>query len=283
MICRSCNSHKVVDVQGEYTCTACGLVLENVLVDDTCILFGERTGTKFQDLYSRHETKQLRKIERYQLSYKERKTNSQEHHLKSMLGNKMLLDDYFINTVYAWFIKLPEFKNQPRRDKIKPNCVIVCCCYCVSMYLKRGIDIRAFCEIFEVDTRTAWRALEYVMNEWKNERFYSDLQHAMSSDIERLKRIVYVVDFIEQKDYVKVIKVARDILDKVANYPKLSSAKRYNMISSCLFIACMINNVKVKKETFCKTVCVSIPTINVLEETIQQALMFYSQLQKINQ
>jgi transcription initiation factor TFIIIB Brf1 subunit/transcription initiation factor TFIIB len=265
MKCEVCNSdNSLFEIQGDMTCVKCGVVTMTRMIDDTCN-FTQQTTTFFNSF----KDPKLQKIQKWC------ETPSANVIYKDILVNKMQMDESFIETTCEWFEKATKkgiiYKYKKKRIS---NEIFVCCAYSVSIYMKRGIDITRFCDFFNVKRNRAMGIFPQVCQKWNGENWYKQLMKdiALMASVEKLRRCVYELSIIDKEHQWSVIKNAEKIYSKVRCSPTLQKVRTTSINATCIYIACKIERIKVRKDVFSKETNISIPTLNATELLIQEAL-----------
>lgn len=266
MACEVCKSEgSLFEIHGDMTCVKCGLVTMIRMVDDSYY-------SNFTQENNVEDTGQ--KLTRIAKWAYQSQLKSNVVAMKDILVNKMLMDEQFIETSCEWYeIAIEKGKVYDCKQKRIQNEIFVCCAYCVSIYLKRGMDIMRFCEFFNTKKKRVMGVLFQVCEKWKGNHWYKQLMKDMTlmAGVERLKRCVYELSIEKEKQW-DIIKNAEKIYKRVRFSAKLQKVRTKSLNATCVYIACKINKIKIKKEVFSKETDTSIPTLNVTELLIQEAL-----------
>lgn len=279
--CSFCNAlDSVKSIYGELTCIKCGTVGNTELQDppheynmtndfDTVQPWSNHTHKKFKKLYAIMEDKQVP-------SYK---LHKQIPPLCAILEHKVQLDAPFIETTRTWFKILaqtdPNIETVKYKKQQNTTCLFVCCCYCVSTYLKRGYDIRLFCNVFDVDRCNAWTALPFVLKCFQKEKWYKTLVDCLGSAKEKISRTVYslsVLVNLSKNAELRINSTAYSLFQKVQNFPKLDVCKPPNIYLTCIFIACRVHHIPIGKTKYCSIMHISTPTLQSIESLVQESL-----------
>jgi transcription initiation factor TFIIIB Brf1 subunit/transcription initiation factor TFIIB len=273
--CEGCGAVKsMFEIHGDWTCVKCGVVTMTGMIDDTIREMSYRDNDRDIEMISiktRREVKPL-KVQKW---CENDVTDKIINRYRDILVNKMFLDDIFAETCCEWFKKVKQTKFSCKQKRID-NDIFVCCAYCVSIYLKRGIDITRFCIYFNTKKKIAMGILPEVYEKWKAEKWYKEVSDELKTNkkggVDKLRRSVYELSLIENSKHWNIIKNAEKILSKVKQSTKLQKVRTKSLNATCIYIACKIEMIKVKKEVFCRETDISIPTLNTTEALIQGAL-----------
>lgn len=267
--CSFCHANNcIINFRGEYTCKCCGVVLNVELQDDYT--------PHFYDLevhntnVSSQVIKKINKLNRMCEKYNpENKIEKNIIHLCGVLEHKLMLDQTFTNITKDWF-KLAIKHNG---SNVKREILFVCCCYCVSVYLKRGWEFKVFCNLFGVELCQAWSYLPGVTDAFKTQRWYLTLMQCLDTDDAKIKRSVYQLSSIEPHQQSSVIKRACELYQMIKDCSKISVCRQINVRHTCVYIACCLTSVNIKKKLFCREMCLTAPTLSSIEKFIQEALL----------
>jgi transcription initiation factor TFIIIB Brf1 subunit/transcription initiation factor TFIIB len=282
-----CKFCKLVDsvknIYGEFICTKCGTV-DSIEIVGVCTPSNEYfrnstndncesrqpelysfTSSKFNKLYAI--------ISKQTDDYKVIKLNKT---FCKILDDKLDLDHTFVEMTSSWFKIVFEQKlKETIRQQHAATC-FVCCCYCVSMYLKRGYNIIMFCNAFDVDKCTAWTYFPDVVKSFKNKRWYTSLMDSLcTQNKQQLSRNVYLIGSEmgwDNKVQANIVNTGYKILSKTQHYPKIDVCKPTNVYLTCIYIACVIMGISISKSNFCSLVHISMPTLKSIESLVQEAL-----------
>jgi len=275
MACEVCKSEgSLFEIHGDMTCVKCGVVTMIRMVDDT--YYSNYTQDNNVEDTIQIPTRQIpTKIAKWAHQSHLKSMNAMKTgEMKDILVNKMLMDEQFIETSCEWYeIAIEKGKVYDCKQKRIQNEIFVCCAYCVSIYLKRGIDIIRFCDAYNTKKKRVMGVLFQVCEKWKGNHWYKQLMKDMTlmAGVERLKRCVYELSIEKEKQW-DIIKNAEKIYKRVRFSAKLQKVRTKSLNATCVYIACKINKIKIKKEIFSKETDTSIPTLNVTELLIQEAL-----------
>ena len=272
LFCRASNS--IVNVHGEYTCNCCGTVFNVELQDEHTTQLYEHTDIQVKNvnLYVNRKLDKLNRMcEKYDPA---KKIEASAKCLCGVLEHKLMLDQTFVDTTKEWF-KLIVTNNELLNlsTTIKREILFVCCCYCVSIYLRRGWELKVFCELFSVELCQAWSYLPVVTDAFKTQRWYNTLMICLETDCYKIKRSVYQLSAIEPHQQSSVIKRACELYKKIKDFSKISVCRQINVRHTCVFIACAMTGLAIKKKLFCREMCLSAPTLSSIETLIQEALL----------
>ena len=268
--CLAINS--IINFHGEYTCKSCGTVF-NVELQDQYVHYSDETTTHSTNRGNSQLKRKFDKLDRMCERYDgKRRLQASIKPLCELLEHKMLLDQTFVDMTREWF----EIVAPTDQLVSKKRLYFVCCCYCVSVYLKRGLELKVFCSYFGVELCQAWSYLPIVTDAFKNQRWYSTLISTLDSHCEKIKRTVYQLSCVESHQQPDIIKRACDLFLKIKDYSKISACKPINVRHTCVYIACRLVCVNMKKKAFCEELCLSAPTLSSIETFIQEALLSIS-------
>jgi hypothetical protein len=248
--CSFCHAiNCVVNVHGEYTCKCCGTVFNVELQDPPPLLFDDNI-IRNKSFVNCNLQKKLQKLNRMCEEYDgKKKVEASIIKLCGILEHKLMLDETFIETTKTWFNLLVSSDQLPANN-LKKELYFVCCCYCVSMYLKRGLELKIFCGYFDIKLCQAWSYLPVVTNAFKGERWYNELVDCLESNCEKIKRTVYELSNIEPYQQADIIKRACKLYLQIQNYSKITACKQINVRHTCVYIVCQLTGVHIKKKCF---------------------------------
>jgi len=258
----------IINFHGEYTCKSCGTVF-NCELQDQCVHYSDETfdhTNRGNSQLKRKFDKLNRMCEQYD---RKRRVQDSINPLCDLLEHNMLLDQTFVDMTREWFKLVVSTDPSVSKKRLQ----FVCCCYCVSAYLKRGLELKVFCNYFEVELCQAWSYLPIITDSFKHQRWYSALIRTLDSHCEKIKRTVYQLSCVEPRRQPDIIKRACDLFLKIKDYSKISACKPINVRHTCVYIACNLVCVKIKKKEFCEELCLSAPTLSSIETFIQEALL----------
>lgn len=276
--CEGCGGVKsMFEIHGDWTCVKCGVVTMTGMIDDTITTMSYRDNAN--EFFEVHEAYKLSKVQKWcepdVIDKITKNCNLRLQYYKDIIVNKMFLDDAFVETCCEWFKMVKQTKLSCKKKRID-NDIFVCCAYCVSIYLKRGIDITRFCCFFNTKKKRAMAILPEVYEKWKKEKWYKELVNELKTDkkggVDKLRRSVYELSLIDNSKHWNVIRNAEKILSRVKQSTKLQKVRTKSLNATCIYIACKIEFIKVKKDVFCRETDISIPTLNTTEALIQGAL-----------
>ena len=248
-----CKGQDLRYVQGELTCISCGTVQE---------------GYNMVDMICQRDVALLLDYE--QPKIKRETEDKLLKHFRDILANKIMCDELFLEHCCSWYDVAKLHKGV---KCIKPNYIFSACFYCVSVFLKRGYDLNTCYFYFKIKTRKFWKCLENVIEAWKGKNWYATVRKHLSSGAEQIKRTVYQVDIISLEDQWDIIRIAGKLHEKVSMYPGLMTVKSRTLQACCIYIACNIQKLEIKKDEFCKNFNISMASIIFYENIIQDALI----------
>lgn len=272
-VCSFCRAENtIINVHGEYTCRCCGTVF-NVELQDFCPghFYDEDSELSCRNV-DRHTERKIERLNRMCEQYnREKKLSLSLNHLTRVLEDKLMLDETFTNTTKDWFMLI--VTETGLQTSTKRNTLFVCCCYCVSIYLRRGWELKVFCDLFGVELCQAWSYLPAVTDAFKNQSWYDILMTCLDTDCYKIKRSIYQLSAVQPHQQSTVIKRACDLYQKIKSCSSISVCRQINVRHTCVYIACCLTGVALKKKLFCREMCMSAPTLTSIETLIQEALI----------
>lgn len=256
--CNDCSGFNFVEYYGDFTCRDCGLVKYSHMVDDrpdyNTFLHILEVGP-FQQEFTPPQTRRQSPMD-VSLSK-----------LKCTLA-QLRMNDTFIDNSIEWV----RLCKESMTEKIHDNILFACVSYLVSMHQQRGYDAQFFCQGFGVELIKMWRNFEYILDLMKGRTWYKSLLEALSSPQAKISRMVYELSLDKEFNAWQVIKTAREIFEKIAGCPKLTTAKTKTILASCVIVSCMVHKVVKTEVLLCKQLDISIPTFHHHELVIQETL-----------
>lgn len=273
--CKYCNSSDIVLCNYEYTCRQCGSVLLEDFIQDTyehnfsnSLSHESSTGTQ--------NYKEMVKFKRLQDSC----LNPLERYISdvNIILSKLSIDEMINSFVKDIYKNLEEkclfFKGLKKRALV---CVLI---YYSSVHFNRGLRLNTIASWINVDVSVCRNIIPTLQVLLKNERWFSDIlqkqsgtkifnQHSTNST---LARMVYELDIFPTEIIPKIIKHGSNTYNKISINSDISTMKTKSLLSCCIYISCKIIKYKIKKTLFCKSINISLPTLQKTESYIQQIL-----------
>lgn len=274
--CDGCGSVELREIDGELTCTDCGLVIQERMMQDTInyITYTDQgeynAAEEDEDVGVKREYIQNKKLGHYQA---QTYTNCE----KKYIGIKSRVEELQINDgIKKCAIRI--LKDTIYNGSIDPSftkckklvMLIALSVYYSGMYLRSGVDIRAICSQLDIDWKKVLAISSEIVPFWYNKKWYKGLE--MFNHTDKLRRAVHELTLIDQDKERDVKRTAEKLYQRVWHYPKLTSSKNNSVILTCVYISCKVVGVKVAKNKFCQEVNMSVQTLNNHETAIQQVL-----------
>lgn len=273
--CESCGSIQLREIDGDLTCTDCGLVIQGRMIQDTINYITYEDHNEYQinedeDIRMKREFIQNKKLGRYQAqTYTkcERKyidITSRVEELRINDGIKRCAIRILKDTIQNSSIDISFTKGK------KLVVLIALSVYYSGMYLRSGVDLRAICGQLDVDWKKAVAISTEILPMWYNKKWYKGLEIFNHTD--KLRRVVHELELIDTDKEQDVKRTAEKLYQRIWHYPKFTSSKNNSVILTCVYVSCKVVGVKISKNKFCQEVNMSIQTLNNQESAIQQVL-----------
>jgi transcription initiation factor TFIIIB Brf1 subunit/transcription initiation factor TFIIB len=273
--CKYCNSSDIVLCNYEYTCRQCGSVLQEDYIQDkfeynfsSSFSHESSTGTQnFKDLvkFKRLQDSCLNPLERY---------ISDVNFILSKLSIDNIIKTFVIDIYKILEDNCFFFKGLKKKAL---TCVLI---YYSSIHFNRGLGLNTIASWINIDVSVCRNIIPTLQVLLKNEKWFSDIlqkqsgtkinnQHSTNST---LARMVYELDIFPTDIIPKIIKHGSNIYNKISINSDISTMKTKSLLSCCIYISCKIIKYKIKKTLFCKSINISLPTLQKTESYIQQIL-----------
>ena len=247
-LCTSCQSDKLVEIQGELTCTSCGTVVLTHMIQDTL----DYMPYSDQDNYNTEQT-EVRDIEDLKIFWLEIYSNAMKKFVIEIVNDTSEHESLF-------------------RKKDKRRCLIALALYYVGMYYNRSMSIQQVCRQVDTDWKKTLAFLPKVLPLWSRKKWYIKLNNKKMAQTELLSRAVFDLTVVDDELKRPVLRVASNVYERVRHYPGMNVAKSHTLMYCCIYIGCQVNHIKINRKKFCEHVHISLPTLNHHEDMIQSIL-----------
>lgn len=278
MACGDCGSNCLQEIEGDLTCTSCGLVAQERVIKDEIDYVqycnqGDYYAEEDDDIIATRERIGDRRLSRLQ----DKTATPLEKKYKEL--KRLVCDVPIEDGVQQCALRI--IKETIEQDISvakgqKKLTLVVLAIHHASRYLKCGIEFRNICARLGVDAHKAMTFADELHPLWRIKPWYRKISTGSQKfdHADKLRRVVHELSFVplEPKVQLRVKQTAQSLYERVRSYPKFTSSKNHTVVYCCVYIACKICDLKVSKSKFCKEVGISLQTLNNQENAVQQAL-----------